>query len=218
MAALASQAVGQVANQNIKPTANQKGKKADKKNKKAERKKKGAFFGAFMMFLFILLLLAAGGALVYFNLFDAKTIVVDFISQGVSPYTEIEAYIIERQQGFDGQQLAINDQVKLYNDRVTELSAREQAAADREAMAQQEYDDAQYYRQQLETTTLEVERVAEIFNSLDPASAGAIMAEMGEIKYMIRILKAMEPRRASRLMENIDPRLGGLISKEFVVE
>lgn len=163
--------------------------------------------GFFLGILFVLLLLLLFGVFVFFNLFGMKTITVDFISQGVSPYTEIEAKIVQDQVDNRAKEEALNAREEELNARADEIALQEENAANLMAQARQVLDDAQFYRDQLDDTTVAVSRIADWMGRMDPQRAGSIMAEMGHIEYMMRILKAMDDKKASAIMESVDPKL-----------
>lgn len=205
-----SQALEQVNDQALEE-AGKKGK-AKKRRKKPMSGTAGFFLGV----CFVLLLLALYGVLVFLNAFNLKTITVDFIAQGVSPYTEIEAKVIEDQRNNLEKEAALNQKEGELDARAEEIAAQEILVANRLSMAAQALDDAQFYKAQLEDTSMEAQRMADIYARIDAGSAGTIIAQMGEIKYMIRILKRMDDKRVAAIFESIDPDLAALLTKHMI--
>ncbi len=185
--------------------ATAKNKKKDKAEKRPKEKKAMTPFRAVLLTLiFVLFLGAAGTALVWFNLFNAKQIAVDFLLAGESPYKPQIARLEELSEGIALESLKLEETRADLEKREAQLAkAQSDLAAKTKALDER---DTQLIQR---TTTLEdaeanMTQLIAMYERMEAAKAAKIMQEVYDVDDVARLLSRMKSDRASAILAAMD--------------
>lgn len=210
-----------------KPPQAKKDKKGAKAGKGQQPKERGGFPFIIIPLALIVVLLIGLGASIFFDFFQVRTGLINFLSsldsqnhsyaetlqQRDEALTTREAEMAAQQEDLQRQQDKLkSDETKL-NKRTADLDERERKLTELEIAA------TPIYRGELSDEKLaELKNLGKIYSSMSPESAANILPQLYSAVDMAAVLFYMDKTAAAAVMELLSPEISAQITTEMLRE
>ncbi len=174
-----------------------------------EKKKAGAFTGFLCGFLIMLLLFVAAFGTVYFDIFGSKILLSGALGLSKTNEDARQAQQTEldrRSAEMQTSESKLDTRVAELDSRDKQITVREGELAAQKAELEKKTGEIEELRAQLKTQASEFEETVKLLSTMDVSNAAAIIMEMKDRDYVVRVLKAMKPKTTSEILAAIDPK------------